>query len=365
MDDNLFQKLEEAWYLPYCTPEEVKRILEPKSAADFLLSERANIVADNMRYTRVYMNKARIFPDWSFEKSFRTKHYTRVLHFLSEEDKQICQDITFGDMFSNDVNGYAYNNNQWGKFISLNEALRFFMRFCNLSLLEFSYDVPDTIRLNSLRIAIRVLLKQEAMDFFMDPRGAVPESVGMKMLSPIENELQFIAGHEFSHHLLGHLSDNNLTVRPFLVVDNKSYEQPIYNVSQLQEFEADIEALVRPKYKKQRYTDIVFAALLWFCSLELGEAAQNYLQPQSSYILKTHPDANERFENILRNVNWPTRLEKTHIFKLKERTKKMKELLIDDIATQIEYYEFYGSVYLDKPNTEWRGKELVDRVDYY
>ena len=30
-----------------------------------------------------------------------------------------------------------------------------------------------------------------------------------------------------------------------------------------------------------------------------------------------------------------------------------------------ERYETYGSVYLDKPNTEWRGRELKDRVDYY
>ena len=29
-----------------------------------------------------------------------------------------------------------------------------------------------------------------------------------------------------------------------------------------------------------------------------------------------------------------------------------------------EMYKFYGSLYLAEPNTEWRGRELIDRVDY-
>jgi len=42
-----------------------------------------------------------------------------------------------------------------------------------------------------------------------------------------------------------------------------------------------------------------------------------------------------------------------------------KDILLEDVSLNIEGYEFYGSIYLDKPNTEWRGKELKDRVDYY
>ena len=42
-----------------------------------------------------------------------------------------------------------------------------------------------------------------------------------------------------------------------------------------------------------------------------------------------------------------------------------KGIIIEDIALHIENYERYGSVYLDKPNSEWRGPELRDRIDYY
>ena len=42
----------------------------------------------------------------------------------------------------------------------------------------------------------------------------------------------------------------------------------------------------------------------------------------------------------------------------------LKDFLQDNISTNIEMYEVFGSVYLSEPNTEWRGRELIDRVDY-
>ena len=42
-----------------------------------------------------------------------------------------------------------------------------------------------------------------------------------------------------------------------------------------------------------------------------------------------------------------------------------KDWLIDHVGYNIEWYEMYGSIYLAEPNTKWRGKELIDRVDYY
>ena len=39
-------------------------------------------------------------------------------------------------------------------------------------------------------------------------------------------------------------------------------------------------------------------------------------------------------------------------------------IIIEDVQYNCEAYEFEGSVYLAAPNTEWRGPELIDRVDY-
>lgn len=47
-----------------------------------------------------------------------------------------------------------------------------------------------------------------------------------------------------------------------------------------------------------------------------------------------------------------------------ENLKILKDFLSEDLSVNYDNYEVYGSAYLDKPNTKWRGKKLVDRVDY-
>lgn len=358
-------RLDRHWFDSFCNKEEIDRLVSPQNAIDFLLQERANIVADHMRYLRVYMNKARLVKNWSFEKSFSDYHYLEVLENLTYDDRQNCQSIAFGDMFSDDVNGYAIKNPIWGRMIYLNESLQFFMKFCNLALLDFNQDVPKEIRFNSLRIAIRTMLKQEAMDFLMDPRGIVPKDIGIKIHAPIKYELQYIAGHEFAHHLCGHLDDNKISERKMLSIGEKEYFRPVYNIAQLQEFEADVASLNRPEYSDEEYSNLLKSALIWFVSLDLSETAQDIISPVSSFSIKTHPSAQERYEHLLQNTKLPDGFDLQEIKKIQENSKWLKEALVNDLSMNWEIYDFYGSVYLDKPNTKWRGRELVDRVDYY
>lgn len=355
---------ERIWYTSFCSNDEIDRIISPQNANDFLLQERANIVADHTRFLRVYLNKAMLYPQWSFEKSFSDAHYLGVLKHLSAEDLEACKNIAYGDMFSDDVNGYARSDPNWGRIICLNESLQFFMKFCNLALLDFNEDVPLYIRFNALRIAMRVMMKAEAMDFFMDPRGIVPKEVGIKIHAPIRHELQFIAGHEFAHHICGHLDDKNVRRKAILTVDDKEYFAPVYNVSQMQEFEADIASLVRPQYSSAELCDLLDGTLLWFTALELSEIAQNIMCPTSPFAIKTHPSARERFNNILESIKIPREFDRKKIERIRETIKPLGDFLADDISMNYEVYEFYGSVYLDAPNTKWRGRELIDRVDY-
>lgn len=357
--------LNRAWYTPFCSSEEIDRIIAPKNPVDYLLQRRANIVADNMRYFRVYRNKANFYSNWSFERSFKDDHYLGVLNSLSDDDKLVCENITFGDIFSNDANGYAECNETWGRIIYLNECLQFFMKFCNLALFDYDTEIPDRIRCNALRIAIRIMMKQEAMDFFMDPRGIIPKEIGNKIFTPIKYELQYIAGHEFSHHLCDHFNDNNIIKRTVLSINEKEYVQKIYNTSQTQELEADISSIRRPLYSSNELKKVIEGALIWFISLDLTETAQNIICPESSLKPKTHPSAQERFDNILKNVDIPKDFNMQNIEKIILNSKRLKEWLYEDLSVNYAIYDFYGSVYLDEPNTKWRGKQLIDRVDYY
>ena len=81
------------------------------------------------------------------------------------------------------------------------------------------------------------------MDFFMDPRGIVPKDVGIVIHAPIKYKLQYIAGHEFAHHLCEHFNDRNICQKKMLSIGETEYLRPIYNTSQKQEFEADIASI--------------------------------------------------------------------------------------------------------------------------
>lgn len=150
-----------------------------------------------------------------------------------------------------------------------------------------------------------------------------------------------------------------------LKIGDKEYCRSIYNVNQLQELEADIASLVRPEYNDKEYIELLQGALIWFVSLGLAERAQNIINPAIAFDINTHPSSDERYNYILENVKIPDDFNLKYIEKVKENAKIMGEFLEEALSDNYDIYDFYGSCYLDEPNTQWRGKQLIDRVDYY
>ena len=82
---------------------------------------------------------------------------------------------------------------------------------------------------------------------------------------------------------------------------------------------------------------------------------------------QTHPAALDRYNNILNNALKTEKFCYKPYEQILEWSEVLKAFILEDISENYgDLYddEAYGSIYLDKPNTEWRGKELVDRVDY-
>jgi hypothetical protein len=48
-----------------------------------------------------------------------------------------------------------------------------------------------------------------------------------------------------------------------------------------------------------------------------------------------------------------------------QTVESFKPPLSEFLSLHIDSFETYGSIYLDSPNTAWRGEKLIDRVDYY
>lgn len=355
--------------MPVCSEDEINRIFNVQNAKDYLLKLRADTIVDHMRLFRVYRNKANSFSGkWTLEASFKDNHYLNFLNKIPLEYKHKCSSVTFGNIFSNEPNGHIFKTD-FGPVTTISDSLIYFSKFMNLALLDFKGRVPEKIRLNSLRIAIRVMLKTEALDFYMDPRGIIPIDIERRITSPTPYQMQFIAGHEFSHYILDHLSESNIVERfvfhPISDKDEPYQPMKVYNQSQKDEFAADISALTLPKLNAKEFSKLFEASLLWFGSLEIFEAVCDTMYPRSPWAYKTHPTAKERFHNILDNVRKPNDFDPKKWEAFWNVVDEYKDTVIEDVSLNCDFYEMYGSAYLDEPNSKWRGRKLIDRVDYY
>ncbi|MBF2710070.1 M48 family metalloprotease [Flavobacterium soyangense] len=362
-------EIQKGFFFPVCNKSEIERVFNVQNAKDHLLKIRAETIVDHMRLFRVYRNKAIANPkNWSLEKSFSNLHYEKFLSHLNKENKENCKEITYGNIFSNQVSGLIFKS-PYGTMINISDSIRFFLKFMNLGLLNFQTEVPLYVRVNAIRIAIRVMLQSEALDFYMDPRGIVPKNVGILMEKDIPNELLFIAGHEFSHHLCGHLSDENVIEKPIFrgILENQEDYKPIvsYTQTQIEEFEADLVSIELPKYSNSMKKAVLEGALTWFMKLDIYEHFIGICAPSTKFINREHPPASKRFDMLLNQVEFPKNFNKEYWQDFKKDIEKVKMIIEDDARNNLPNYQFYGSLYLDEPNSKWRGKELIDRVDYY
>lgn len=363
---------EKLWYFHFADDKDrIDAISNPKCALDLLDKKRADYILDHARIMRLFVHKKRWYKarniEWDFRKTFSNAHYEFFLKYLSDENREKCKNITYGDMYCSKVNAFAYPDEKWGEFINLNISIKFFSYYMLLALLEpLKYNIPDHVSRNAIRIGLRTWLGCETLDFEMDPRGIVPTRVEEDINNIIPFILIFISGHEFAHHLLGHCNKNNLRSIVVWGKDEKNC-QKIYNASQKEEFDADIGALEIPEYPENTYEHVFECALIWFLIVDLVEYAMNIINPAFYEGYRTHPAAIERFEHIINTAKHTKRFSEEPYERIIERSNELKKFIKEDISENYgEVYddEVYGSVYLDLPNTEWRGRKLIDRVDY-
>ncbi|WP_320720074.1 hypothetical protein [Enterobacter sp. 296B2] len=106
---------------------------------------------------------------------------------------------------------------------------------------------------------------------------------------------------------------------------------------------------------------IVLLLLLFFffAYIDILKSVREQISPSFS-IIKTHPDPTDRLENLVKYFKDKCEIDKENINILLHSVELIKDSLQEDIATNFDSWEQYGSIYLG----ERRGKPLVDRVDY-
>lgn len=359
------------WFYAICSKSEIERIKDPQNGDDFILLLRADIIADNMRLYRVvkhYVDIAvRYGVEWSLEEFYKTDYFEYFKNHLPVDLKEKVDGIATGLIFTKEANGLIFKTD-FGFCSVLSASLFYFIKFSFLALIDSGGRIPPEVCVASLRIAIRTMFEKETLDFDWDPRGIIPEDIEKVITAPYPYIMTFLAGHEYSHFLNGDLDDYHAVQKTISTYfkDGEDYKKiGAYNSNQKQEFAADLGALNYPKFDDEEYNLYYYYALSWFAILAIFEAAENTMFPP--FNKQSHPGAKARYNNILNNAKRPSNFEEMKVFYMIDLPRLVSDyegIIIEDVQYNYEGYEFEGSVYLAAPNTEWRGPELIDRVDY-
>jgi len=355
------ETMAKGFYMSLCSREEIERIFNVSSASDYLLKIRADATVDHVRIYRVFRRRmADAGVNWCFNDYFDTKPFENYVEHLVDEDYAAARELTTGFVFCDKPNGQI-EKTKFGSIITISESLRYFLYFMNLAILAHGdAEIPQDVRSAAIKIAIRTMLQSEALDFDLDPRGEIPKQLHDSVQNHTDRQLEFIVGHEFAHHFLGHLNDSKLIDGTYLSVQELGEKtHKFFSYAQQDELDADICAIEKPVYTPDMRADLVNRALFFFVYLHIYQGVRDQIMPSTGGA-KTHPDPIDRFHHTYNHIKDSVELEEENLKSLLKLSDIYKESLVEDVALNFESYESYGSIYL----AQWRGKVLIDRVDF-
>lgn len=355
------EKMAKTFYASLCSDEEIERIFNISSASDYLLKIRADATVDHTRIYRVFRQRMIDAGErWCFNDYFDSAPFENYIRHLDDEDYIQAKKLTAGFVFCNKPNGQI-EKTAFGNVITVSESLKYFLYFMNLAILDFGdTNVPQDVRSAAIKIAIRAMLQTEALDFDLDPRGEVPKEVHDSVKYHADRQLEFVIGHEFAHHFLGHLNSSSLIEEEYLSSQELGVRtHKFFSYAQKDELDADVNAIERPIYTPDMRADLVNRALFFFVYLDIYQGVKEQIMP-SMGSAKTHPDPMDRFHHIYNHFKDDIKLDEGNLKNLLKLREAYKNSLVEDVALNFESYEVYGSIYL----AQWHGKVLIDRVDF-
>jgi hypothetical protein len=233
----------ERFYLPFCTREEIFRMREKKTTEDHLLWLRAEAIADQPRFCRVFRSRLKDVKNWSLTGWYAKKESARdeYLNGLMRSAKQKVSSIPAGMALLKDVNAMCCKT-EHGNFIAISEALEHFLYYMNLATYGESFQLDINDQMAALVIGVRTMLGSESIDFDIDPRGTPPRHIDEAIKQITHDQISFTFGHEYAHHLLDHLSHGQIkkkTLSEILYVSEVEKSIGSYAYKHKQEYEAD------------------------------------------------------------------------------------------------------------------------------
>jgi hypothetical protein len=277
---------DELLYFSICSKREILRLRSIRTGHDYLLRLRANGITGSPRQMRVFGGrrlaweaKGRV---WSLTDYYASLNAPakRYIARLARSPQRIVRRTPFGYAPMADANA-ACVRTLVGEVVAVSELLRDFYYFVVICLIGGDLDIDFRACMDAGLIATRIMVGSEAADFDIDSRGHLPQHVEAAVRREVDAMIEFTFGHEFSHHLLGHLGDMP-----------EGTDARLY--SHGQEYEADRHAVLTVVDRQAREM-IAKGAYKVFFALELirqiGQARQEV--PRSA-VSSSHPSPVER-----------------------------------------------------------------------
>lgn len=354
----------EHFYLPFCSRDEIFQMRKISSAADHLLWFRADAIAESPRFVRVFRKRAKGIKGWTLTSWYSRRNNARDVYVnsLTKGAQGKVQHIPAGLALIRDVNAMCMLTPH-GNVIAVSEALEHFLYYMNLAFYGSELGLDGKDRQAALAIAVRTMLGTESLDFDLDPRGILPDSIHVPVLNLTTDQLSFTFGHEYSHHLLGHLSGaqtKQVALSDVLYAAESARTVQSYVYKHALEYEADWFAIKNVKSNteyRSRLANAAFTMFIYFDVLSHVFMAMGHRSTAAS----THPAPLDRVWKLRRRLNRKIGLPPDEIANLISHAAAIKEALVKEwVPYRFDELERYGSIYLPS----YKGKLLVDRVDF-
>jgi len=352
----------DAWveYRIICNGKDVGDIIGLKNTEDYLLKIRADAILDNVRAIRVFQRRFNNSEDMTISKWYaKNDRENLYIENISKGNRDKLNKVPAGTAMISRANAICMAVEK-GNIIVVSERLIYSLYFFNIFLYGTSLGFNEQECFEAYLIALRTYYGYESIDFDLDPRGIFPTHVESSLQELTTLQYNFILGHEYAHHLLGHLKDSKLKDGYFFTSDN-TRKTPHYKYRFKEEYDADWYALKNIKGNKNLKDDLANAAFCCFYFFYVLEQVGEYLAPQGNAQGKTHPYALDRLKNLRRRLKSSYGLNGEYLNNTKGYIDQMtKHFLSEILPYHTDEFELYGSHYFER----FKSIILEDRVDY-
>lgn len=353
-----------SYFAPFCSRKDLEVITHPSTASDYLLLLRAESIVDNPRLVRTFKKRKGNKKKWSLEGYYLERKREEIyINSLSKGNYEKVKNLPSGSAYLNNVNALCMNTKK-GNVIAISEALENFLYFMNIFQFGKAYGMKIQDCIHSFVIAQRIMAGHESFDFDLDPRCFLPKEFEEYIRYVTDLQYQFILGHEYAHHLLGHVDDKNL-IKGFKSNFIKGYEKnetiEYYRYSHNLEYDADWYAIKNIRNNRNFKEDIANAAFLFMMYLNTSQTILDFVNPSRGQRVSTHPEPLDRLFKIRSKLNNKYGYSREDLEKNIEILDLQTKTFINEwLVFNFDTFEGYGSVYLPS----YRKKSMIDRVDY-